>query len=49
MKILLIAILMTQMGCSFVTSTAGSFMGNLGADLAYDQINNEKGCHGKIE
>ena len=49
MRIILITIMMTQMGCSFVTSTAGSFMGNLGADLAYDQIKNEKGCHGKIE
>ena len=40
---------MTQMGCSFVTSSAGSLLGNLGADLIYDKINNEKGCHGEIQ
>ncbi len=53
MKILLIAILMTQMGCSFVTSTAGSFIGNLGADLAYDKISKQlaekEKANGKIQ
>ena len=42
MKILLILILTTQMGCAFLISTAGSFIGNLGAELAHDEIKNNR-------
>ena len=31
-------ILVTQMGCSFITTAAGSFVGNLGADLVEDEL-----------
>ena len=38
MKFLLILILITQTSCSFVVSAAGSFVGNLGADLIEEEI-----------
>ena len=38
MKTLLIIILVTQMGCSFVMTTAGSFVGNLGAELIEEEV-----------
>ena len=38
MKFLLILIFITQTGCSFVVSAAGSFVGNLGADLVEEEI-----------
>ena len=38
MKTLLIIILATQIGCSFVMTTAGSFVGNLGAELIEEEV-----------
>ena len=38
MRLLLVIILVTQMGCSFITTAAGSFVGNLGADLVEDEL-----------
>ena len=38
MKTLLIIILVTQMGCSFVMTAAGSFVGNLGAELVEEEV-----------
>ena len=38
MKLLLFLILITQTSCSFVVSAAGSFVGNLGADLVEEEI-----------
>ena len=38
MKILLVIILVTQMGCSFVMTAAGSFVGNLGAELVEEEV-----------
>jgi len=37
-KFVLCLILITQVGCSFVVTTAGSFLGNLGADLVEEKI-----------
>ncbi len=42
MKILLILILTTQMGCAFLISAAGSFIGNLGAKIAHEEINDKE-------
>ena len=42
MKILLILILTTQMGCAFLISTAGSFLGNLGATIAHEEIKDKE-------
>ena len=42
MKLLLAIILTTQMGCAFVTTAAGSFVGNLGADLVEEKIKENK-------
>ena len=42
MKILLILILTPQMGCAFLISTAGSFLGNLGAELAHEEIKDKE-------
>ena len=38
MRLLLVIILVTQMGCSFVVSAAGSLVGNLGADYIEEKI-----------
>jgi len=38
MKLLLAIILVTQMGCSFVMTAAGSFVGNLGAELVEEDV-----------
>ena len=37
-KFVLGLILITQVGCSFVVTTAGSFLGNLGADLVEEKM-----------
>jgi len=37
-KLLLFLILITQTSCSFVVSAAGSFVGNLGADIVEEEI-----------
>ena len=34
--------LVTQMGCSFITTAAGSFVGNLGADLVEEKMKERK-------
>jgi hypothetical protein len=34
--------LITQMGCSFITTAAGSFVGNLGADLVEEKMKDMK-------
>ena len=38
LKFILGLILITQVGCSFVVTAAGSFVGNLGADLVEEEI-----------
>ena len=38
MKFILGLILITQVGCSFVVTAAGSFVGNLGADFVEEEI-----------
>ena len=42
MKLLLCLILITQVGCSFVITTAGSFIGNIGADLVEEKMKEMK-------
>ena len=42
MKLILAIILVTQMGCSFLVTTAGSFIGNLGADIVEEKMNEPK-------
>jgi len=42
MKIILTLILTTQIGCSFVITAAGSFVGNLGAEIAHDKLKEEE-------
>ena len=42
MKIILALILTTQIGCSFVITAAGSFVGNLGAEIAHDKLEKEE-------
>ena len=37
MKFILCLILITQVGCSFITTAAGSFVGNIGADLVEEK------------
>ena len=34
--------LVTQMGCSFVVAAAGSFVGNLGAEMVEDKLEEHK-------
>ena len=41
-KLLLIFILVTQPGCSFIITAAGSFIGNLGAVYAHEKIQEQK-------
>ena len=38
LKFTLGLILITQVGCSFVVTAAGSFVGNLGADFVEEEI-----------
>ena len=42
MKMLLILMFTTQMGCAFLISAAGSFVGNLGAKIAHEEINDKE-------
>ena len=42
MKFILGLILITQVGCSFVVTAAGSFVGNLGAELVEDKLKDAK-------
>ena len=42
MKILLILILTTQMGCAFLISAAGSFVGNIGAKIVQEEIKDKE-------
>ena len=42
MKFILGLILLTQFGCSFVVTAAGSFVGNLGADLVEEKLKEAK-------
>ena len=42
MKLLLAIILVTQMGCSFITTVAGSFVGNLGAGIVEEKMKEPK-------
>jgi len=42
MKFILGLILITQVGCSFITTAAGSFVGNLGADLVEEKLKEAK-------
>ena len=42
MNLLLAIILTTQMGCSFIITAAGSFVGNLGADLVEEKMKKNK-------
>ena len=41
-KFILGLILITQIGCSFITTAAGSFVGNLGADIVEEKIKKNK-------
>jgi len=36
--IFFVIIVYTQIGCAFVLNTAGSFLGNLGAELVMEEI-----------
>ena len=42
MRLLSVIILVTQMGCSFITTAAGSFVGNLGADIVEEKMKKNK-------
>jgi hypothetical protein len=42
MKFTLSLLLLTQVGCSFVVTTAGSFIGNLGADIVEEKMKESK-------
>ena len=39
---LVLIIILIQMGWAFITTVAGSFVGNLGADLVEEKIQEEK-------
>ena len=50
--IFFVIIVYTQIGCAFVSTTIGSFLGNLGAgmvmeEIEKDQKNSAKKSHGK--
>ncbi len=47
MRLLLAIILVTQMGCSFIVTAAGSFVGNLGAELVEEKLKETKSDKGK--
>ena len=42
MRLLLVIILVTQMGCSFITTAAGSFVGNFSSYLVEEKIKENK-------
>ena len=42
MRVLLAILLTTQIGCAFVVTAAGSFVGNLGADMVEEKIKEHK-------
>jgi len=42
MKFILGLILLTQVGCSFIITTAGSFLGNVGADMVTEKMKDMK-------
>jgi len=42
-RLLLIIVLLTQMGCSVVQTAAGTFIGTLSADAVKDEIEDEDG------
>ncbi len=42
MKLLIAIILVTQMGCSFIVTATGSFVGNLGAELVEEKLKENK-------
>ena len=42
MKLILCLILITQVGCSFIITTAGSFLGNVGADMVTEKMKDMK-------
>ena len=39
---LVLIIILIQMGCSFITTVAGSFIGNLGADIVEEKMKEPK-------
>ena len=41
MKLLLIFVFLTQMGCSVVQTAAGTFIGTLGAEVVKDELEEE--------
>ena len=41
-SLLLIILLTTQTGCAFITTAAGSFVGNLGAEFVEEKIKDHK-------
>jgi len=41
-SLLLIILLTTQTSCSFIVTAAGSFVGNLGADMVEEKIKEHK-------
>ena len=42
MRLLLVIILVTQMGCSFITTAAGSFVGNFSSYLVEEKMKKNK-------
>jgi len=40
-RLLLIIVLLTQMGCSVIQTAAGTFIGTLSADVVKDEIEEE--------
>ena len=40
-RLLLIIVLLTQMGCSVVHTTVGTFLGTLSADVVKDEIDKD--------
>ena len=42
MRLLLAIILVTQMGCSFITTAAGSFVGNFSSYLVEEKMKKNK-------
>jgi hypothetical protein len=40
-------IIYTQIGCAFVSTTIGSFLGNLGAELVMEEIEEDQKNKGK--
>ena len=40
-RLILIIVLLTQMGCSIVQTAVGTFIGNLSADVVKDELEEE--------